>query len=562
MSWEVQIMKSRISFFNGTVFRKDLTRFAPTWIIYTAGCLLVILNITAADDPALTKYILGNRLSLMAFANFGYAPVCALLLFGDLFNARLCNALHAAPLRRETWFFTHLLSGLVFCLIPYMAVAVCVLPGLAWNWAAAPVWLLGSVLEFLFFFSLAVFCVFCTGSRFAAALFYGLLNFLSLFASWFVSVIYSPLLTGVEIGTGWANPLCPLINLIEHSDWMTWFDKISRSQHGLGYCWTYLLILTGVGIVLLGISLALYQRRRLECAGDFVAVKAIAPVFLVVYALAAAVVFQCFDSIFIGNSTVSLFFAVGLAVGWFTGLMLLRRTVRVFSGRSLLGFLVLGGTLLVSILLTWADPLGITRWVPSPGQVQKVQLAAGSTSSHPQDVEVSDQQKIEDITDIHAQAIDEHVSEEARSHTETVSLTLRYQLCDGSTAERSYELDVDTELAQRLVPYFSDPQVILQYEDWDTFLAQLYQIRIDYNDQLVITGADAVSLAQAIRQDCEDGNMVQFWQYHEDDYGKVDMALSVDIVVGDKDLDFAVYSDCEHTLQWLKDHGMYPDYLQ
>ena len=37
--------------------------------------------------------------------------LAALVLFGDLDNPRMCNALHALPLRRETWFFSHAAAG-------------------------------------------------------------------------------------------------------------------------------------------------------------------------------------------------------------------------------------------------------------------------------------------------------------------------------------------------------------------------------------------------------------------------------------------------------------------
>ena len=35
-------MKLRTSFFNPTVFKKDLTRFAPTWVLYTVGLFMMM----------------------------------------------------------------------------------------------------------------------------------------------------------------------------------------------------------------------------------------------------------------------------------------------------------------------------------------------------------------------------------------------------------------------------------------------------------------------------------------------------------------------------------------
>ena len=36
-------MKSKISFFNKTAFKKDVTRFAPIWILYTVCMILGVV---------------------------------------------------------------------------------------------------------------------------------------------------------------------------------------------------------------------------------------------------------------------------------------------------------------------------------------------------------------------------------------------------------------------------------------------------------------------------------------------------------------------------------------
>lgn len=550
-------MGLKTSFFNTTVLRKNLTRFAPAWGIFTAGCLLVIPNVVDANDPG---GMLVESLSLMGFVNFCYALVCGLLLFGDLFNARLCNALHAMPLRREGWFLTHLAAGVCFALIPYGVTAVCILPMLEWNWIMAPVWLLGSMLEYLFFFSAAMLCVFCTGSRFATTVFYGLANFLAFIAAWFVEVIYGPLLTGVSVSTSWASALTPVVFFMDNYDWLSWFDKQHRYAYGIGDCWTYLLVLTVLAVAFFGLALSLYKRRKLECAGDFVAVRGLAPVFLVIYTLTMAVLLHLFGSIFVGNDDVGTFFIVGLAIGWFTGLMLLRRTVRVFRGKTVLGFAVFAAVMLISFLLTWADPLGITRWVPRVEEVTSVRL--DGYGYYASGVKVTAPEEIADITDIHSQAIQENVdigNGYGPVDTQTVQVVFRYGMENGKTVERNYHLDVDSELAQRLIPYFSDPEVILGYENWEKFLAELYQLRIDWNDDAVITGEDAVSLAQAIRADCEAGSMVQYWEFHEE-AGVSTTALNVDIVVGDRHFDLTIYHDCENTMQWLRERDLIPEH--
>ena len=44
MSWEVRTMRSRISFFDATAFRKNVTRFAPAWVLYSVFMLMLMLS--------------------------------------------------------------------------------------------------------------------------------------------------------------------------------------------------------------------------------------------------------------------------------------------------------------------------------------------------------------------------------------------------------------------------------------------------------------------------------------------------------------------------------------
>ena len=110
-------MKSRTSFFDRTVLKKDITRFAPLWALYLIGGLMIAISSGISGDE------LNEVLGGLGIVSFSYAILVAQLLFGDLFNTRLCNALHAMPLRREGWFFTHVIAGILFSLVPNLLIA-------------------------------------------------------------------------------------------------------------------------------------------------------------------------------------------------------------------------------------------------------------------------------------------------------------------------------------------------------------------------------------------------------------------------------------------------------
>ena len=122
-------MKSRTSFFNTAVLKKDITRFAPAWGLYLTGMLLLTMTIFMEEDAELARSI-GTTLGLFSLINICYALVCGALLFGDLFNSKLCNALHAMPMRREGWFLTHVTSGLLFSIVPNLLVCLILMPRL------------------------------------------------------------------------------------------------------------------------------------------------------------------------------------------------------------------------------------------------------------------------------------------------------------------------------------------------------------------------------------------------------------------------------------------------
>ena len=105
-------MKSKTSLINKTVLKKDITRFAPIWGSYTIFILLCLFLLTDYTAPIIALNVEESLLP-MAFLNMLYAGICGAFLFMDLFNGRLCNALHAFPIRRESWLVTHIAQ--VFC---------------------------------------------------------------------------------------------------------------------------------------------------------------------------------------------------------------------------------------------------------------------------------------------------------------------------------------------------------------------------------------------------------------------------------------------------------------
>ena len=81
-------MKSKTSFFNKTVFKKNLTRFAPVMAVYTL-CLILGMMILYQYNEEMGRTFwfasrMGECIQVMGLVNLFFAPLCAMLLFGDL----------------------------------------------------------------------------------------------------------------------------------------------------------------------------------------------------------------------------------------------------------------------------------------------------------------------------------------------------------------------------------------------------------------------------------------------------------------------------------------------
>ena len=218
-------MKSKTSFFNPSLLRKDIVRFAPAWVLYGAFLLLVFSGSILGYDRAGVANALSGSIGAFGLFNLFYAMLCAQLLFGDLFQSRMCNALHALPSRREGWFITHVLAGLTFCAIPVAAAGLVFLAVLGSYWMAGLLWMAALILQFVFFFAVAVLSTMLVGNRFAAIVVYCIFNFLSAIVLWLFGALYQPHLYGFILNEQPFLQLCPVVWMIQFS----WFDAIPRT---------------------------------------------------------------------------------------------------------------------------------------------------------------------------------------------------------------------------------------------------------------------------------------------------------------------------------------------
>ena len=558
-------MKSRTSFFNPGVLRKDITRFLPVWLIYLIGSLLVGIENMGGYSHGIgyKAQELGQSIAAYGVLNFIYALICAQVLFGDLFNSKLCNALHAMPVRRESWFLTHTVAGIAFSLVPNAVLCLLYMPYMDGMWYVSLIWLLGVTLQYLFFFGLAALSAICAGNRLGMAAIYGIANFLSLIAAWFISNFYEPQLYGLHLDYQTLFfRFCPVLWITDLYDLVVFdtaikFPNPSYSSEsdvvytymGLSADWWYLAVLAVLGVAFLALSLVLYRKRKLESAGDLLSFRPLQPVFCVIFTLCAGALFQMFSVLFTGNSEF-LFLIVGLVVGYFVCQMMLQRTVKVFRKMAFVKCAAICLALLGSILLTALDPLGITRWVPDPEQVDEIiisdnynfELQWYEENNYRGSVAIVDNPVlIRELTEVHELVLNEDRSDQY----DRTGLHLTYRMKDGRTIQRRYYHDPSGPAGQKMKQFFGTPEYVLGYQNWNAFLDSIDSAYLYLKDGSHCKVEPPQAIAAAVRLDCEVGDMSQ--SRNAERVGEVDFELN-----DGRYLNITIYADSENTLTYIK----------
>lgn len=612
-------MRSRTSFFNKQLYRKNLTRFAPVFLLYIL-CLFMGLLLMYQDNREMARSFwfasrVAESIQVMVVVNLLFGPLMAMLLFGDLFNSRLCMGLHAMPVRRETIFVTNVLSGLTFSLVPTGLMTLACIPLLNATciinaWAIALWWFLAANLQFLAFFGIAVFCVFLTGNRAAMLAIYALLNCGAYLIHAALDAIYVPMLYGVVLTGTIPNLLTPCsmtgLSLVEVENFFELLQRFPDKNfiatfqiHGDNV--TRLAIWAVVGVLLLGASLYLYRRRHLECAGDAVAVRVLHPVFQVCCSISAAVLAVLAMNVFLGYrissrpGMVYLFLAFGLAVGWFGGRMFLARSTRVFGGKSFLGIGILAAVLALSIAATKFDILGIDDWKPQPEKLQSVCIESGGYS-----LEITDDSEMRQLLTLQEMALEDRVQDtgsyprsyiesspeglrnaqitgegffygeggydQDEEHLRADTVILAFRMKSGRTVVRRYPVWVSLEEGDIIREFLSRWEVVWEHANFsDTPFDPNHAFQILFESmnkdtERSLSPQDAASLMEAIRLDCDERTMMQQRYFHNGYFTLQDGTKRQCIYVSLWDTttgaaQLAIYPDSQHTLQWFSDHG-------
>ena len=568
-------MRSATSYFNFTLFRKNLSRFWPIWGLYGLIWLVLLPIGLLTDGDYLTlararliplQYLDGMSTALFLAAGFGI--LCAMAVFSYLYSSRSVGLLHALPMRREGLFLTNYLSGLAFLVLPNLAVFfLSLLVEAAFGvvvFSSLFVWLVTTCFYCLFFYSFAVFCAMFTGHILALPAFYGILNFLVMGLCFLVNDMAQRFLFGFT-GAAWMETLGLYLTPVAYlasGVRVSYYDGPAPSYDqvaflsGLGRVFLVGLI----GLVLAALALAVYRRRQLETAGDVVSVAWVRPVFRYGVAFCCAIALgNLFDNIFDrllpdGAWTLLFWMLLWGAFGCFVAVMLLRKTFWVFKS-SWKGCCVFLACLAAAMCLMELDGFGFESRVPDPARVQTAYVVNVRTC--PSDdagwvrLTADDPETIALVTQLHRQIVSEKARLEDDRNVYVSNYTtdadgvdvqtedwkdvrLSYVMTDGDVMYRDYTVPVTGEelaeegsisaLLQALfnAPGFAEEAYFGSLAEGDRLVAAevsgVFSGDQTLSENLTLPSQALPDLEAAVRADLAAGDLGRRWLLEDGEY--------------------------------------------
>ncbi len=507
-------MKLRTLCCKPVALKKDILRFAPAWVLYSVGMLLVFME--TGNYSEYDRFARNNLPEMVAFfgvVNLVYAAVVANLLFGDLYNTKLCYSLHAMPYRRESWLLTHLISGLLFSLVPNMLITMYLCIQLEGYWFLGLAWLLAVTLQYIFFFGIATVSALLTGNRFAMVAVYAGFHFIAMLLYAAVELIYVPMLNGVVANQEAFTRFSPVVELFTFNFFQFTRTVLSGNDiygnvqsfyrfDGLADGWGYLAILGCVGVAAMAFGFWLYRKRHLESAGDFVAFPKLKGLACVIMTLCVTLCFAVVGELF-GNTLTWL--CIGLIIGFFGSLMLLERRLKVFRKKTFLGFGVMAVTVTLSVLAICFDWFGIESWTPKADRVASVTVSDSRYNnrySNSLTVTLEEEYDISQIIVAHEDILTRLDDKHSSSYYQVY---LTYKMKSGRTVSRYYYVPATGDGYQIVRRYLYQTNAVLGFADATTAAANITYM---YSSVGEVPPELYEKVLSALQIDCTNGHVL------------------------------------------------------
>ncbi|MCR5310724.1 MAG: ABC transporter permease [Lachnospiraceae bacterium] len=536
-------MQSKTSFFS-TVVKKNLTRFWPLWGIATFFWLLIpfafLMNFSRDfyDSSEGAGWFYGGATTGLPFFLLIYSCFVAMAVWSYLYTGKSVGLMHSLPITRNELFAANFVSGLIMIFIPVGAAGmVLAIFQIVMGGFPVTAFLLTAVIvlaESLFFFAFATFVAHLTGNVLALPILYFILNFLAVIIEYEISVYASLLCYGLDdTFNGNASFLSPVIHLMMYVDYVdrsvstpgrrTVFSPEYQYIEG----WDSIGLYALVAVVLIAVSIWLYRRRKSETAGEVVSARTLRPIALYCFTVCAALtggillfaIFGGFDR-YQCAPLLALCMIISALIGYYGGLMLIKRKLKVFDRKSLYGMIVVAVACVFFIALLRADAFKREKVIPKQERVDYVHVYVdGLDLRIPGDE--AHRACYEEITKLHSKCIENKAiiierKNEMLGNGVTdeeycwLSVRFSYYLKNGKQIVRDYDViyKPDPEgvapgsIEEAIAAFSTNRDLQLQSMYVDSGLTPEYV----FIDGLDLNRSDANAIYKAVIEDIKDGN--------------------------------------------------------
>ena len=397
-------MKSKISFFNKTIFMKNVTLYWPIWGIYTLisvvmqpGLVWLFNNMSYFANGYSDEMQLRDLMDTLGF--YGYVLLIAfgalltgMALYSYMYNNKSANMIHALPVDRTQLYGTTLISGWAFLIVPLLVTALlstllCIIytiPGIGYVW----LWFINAAALAFIAFSIVSICALFTGHIVVLPMYAFAVNVISWVVYFLINAVVTTFGFGVtELGYNAetiAGVFCPIQCFSNNLRWSYDYSDTGKitgvSLDGTGYVWMYLVL----AVVLYVSAYIIYRKRKIEQAGDFLTVNWVKPIFRGVIAVLGAIygamiVREILLDTRLGCGMplfVSLLLVLGV-VFYFAADMFIKKSFHVFKKRNWLGCAISCLVVLVSFFGMYGLADKYEKEIPELSELEYAEIRLG-----------------------------------------------------------------------------------------------------------------------------------------------------------------------------------------
>lgn len=464
-------MKSKTSYFNKTIFKKNITHFWPIWLIILIWNLFIMpfmiynssFSYRSMDmaSQEIEQMRINDIISISyAYANpvvlFIFSTVAVMAVFSYLYNARSANTIHALPVTRKSLFLTNYISGLLFLLVPeVIGFLTGILVGALCGYTSMNHLLTGLLFaagNSFISYSFTVLVAMFTGQLLAVPIFALILNFLYVGCKTLVSIVMSLISYGMPmtIPESRLDALSPLYYITNHMQ-MTFGPSESYSVC-TGISGGKIVAFYAVAAVFAMIAAYLiYRIRNMETAGSLISISWICPVFRWGVAFCGgillSVLFCSIMNFWTGSEAFLCLLITSVLFGscsFFGAQMFLEKGFRVFRKKRVVECGVFAGVLVCLIVSIECDLFGQEKKLPEASEIMSANISSYSSLGG------SDEEMIEEIRKIHQKMIDSKKEFEAfqAADDDIFYVNVNYSLKNGSNLRRQYGIPASKEMLQ------------------------------------------------------------------------------------------------------------------